>query len=110
MPGGGSVSGASGTQGALPAGHQEPATDVGISIVQDEATWRTEIALLLGSQCFPARLADLAAHLTQVHAPSRLRWRLSGVNPDTRFDSLDALIVHIDGHSKAAPWMSREPM
>lgn len=104
------MSGVNGTEGATPARDPEPATDAEISAVQDDASWRTEIAMLLGSRCFPARLADLAAHLVQVQAPSRLLWRLSGVNPDTRFDSLDALIAHIDGHSKAAPRPPREPM
>ena len=43
-------------------------------------------------------------------APSRLLWRLSGVNPDIRFTSLDALIADIDSHAKAAPLRYREPM
>lgn len=103
------MSEANGPEGALPTSHGGPAT-AEISAGQDEASWRTELALLLGSRCFPARLADMAAHLVQVQAPSRLLWRLSGVNPDTRFTSLDALIAHIDSHSKAAPRPSREPM
>lgn len=75
-----------------------------------EATWRTEMAALLGSGCFPARLADLTAHLSAVRAPSRLLWRLSGVNPDIRFDSLAALIAHIESQAQASPRLSREPM
>ncbi|MEP7332011.1 MAG: hypothetical protein ABI692_07965 [Terracoccus sp.] len=103
------MSGAGGTEGALPSRRLEGATGE-TSAAQDEAKWRTEIALLLGSRCFPARLADLAAHLAQVQAPSRLLWRLSGVNPDIRFTSLDALIADIDSHAKAAPLHYREPM
>lgn len=103
------MSGAGGTERALPSRRQERATSE-TSPALEESRWRTEIALLLGSRCFPARLADLAAHLAQVQAPSRLLWRLSGVNPDIRFTSLDALIADIDSHAKAAPLRYREPM
>ena len=75
-----------------------------------EATWRTELTALLGSGCFPARLADLSAHLVAARAPSRLLWRLSGVNPDTRFDSLAALIAHIESQGQTGLRLSREPM
>lgn len=57
-----------------------------------------------------ARLADLTAHLVAVRAPSRLLWRLSGVNPDARFDSLAALIAHIESPAQTGPRLSREPM
>ncbi len=103
------MSEAGGTERGLPSRRGEDATGE-TPAAQDEATWRTEIAMLLGSRCFPARLADLAAHLAQVQAPSRLLWRLSGVNPDIRFTSLDALIADIDSHAKAAPLPYREPM
>lgn len=103
------MSGAGGTERALPNTHQERAASE-TSAAHDEARWRTEIALLLGSRCFPARLADLASHLAQVQAPSRLLWRLSGVNPDIRFTSLDALIADIDSRARVAPLPYREPM
>ena len=103
------MSGAGGTHRARQGRSQERAASE-TSAAHDEARWRTEIALLLGSRCFPARLADLASHLAQVQAPSRLLWRLSGVNPDIRFTSLDALIADIDSHAKAAPLRYREPM
>lgn len=103
------MSEASGTERGLRARNQERATDEPPT-GQDEASWRIEIAMLLGGRCFPARLADLASHLAGVQAPSRLLWRLSGVSPDTRFHSLDALIAHIDSRSRTAPQPSREPM
>lgn len=98
---------ANGTEG--PAGH-DPPPGVEISTAPGEGTWRTELAALLGSGCFPARSADLTAHLVAARAPSRLLWRLSGVNPDTRFDSLAALIAHIEGQAHKDPRLSREPM
>ena len=87
--------------------NQAPTPD---PVAPDDATWRTEIAMVLESGCFPARLADLAAHLVAVRAPSEMLWRLSGVNPDTRFSSLEALIAHIDTQAQHAPRSPREPM
>lgn len=76
----------------------------------DEATWRLELAQLLGQQCFPARVDDLISDLALAHAPSRLRWRLARAQRGLRFASLDSLIAHLDAQRDgAAPAIPREP-
>lgn len=76
----------------------------------DEATWRLELAQLLGQQCFPARVDDLISDLALAHAPSRLRWRLARAQRGLRFASLDSLIAHLDAQRDgAAPSIPREP-
>lgn len=69
----------------------------------DEATWRGELASLLGPTTFPCTGQDATVNLLRAHAPSRLLWRLNAAPPQLRFTSLDLLIAYIDAHSNRRP-------
>lgn len=69
----------------------------------DEATWRDELANLLGPTTFPCTSQDATVNLLRAHAPSRLLWRLNAAPPQLRFTSLDSLIAYIDAHSNQQP-------
>ncbi|MEO7058414.1 MAG: hypothetical protein ABI083_01710 [Lapillicoccus sp.] len=83
-------------------GHQ-PSPD------SDEATWRDELAALLGPTTFPCTSQDATVNLLRAHAPSRLLRRLSTIPPELRFVSLDALIGDIEAHSNQQPQEQVDP-
>ncbi len=66
----------------------------------DEATWRDELAAVLGPTTFPCTSQDATVNLLRAHAPSRLLRRVSTTPPQLRFASLDSLIAYIDAHSQ----------
>ncbi len=69
----------------------------------DEATWRDELANLLGPTTFPCTSQDATVNLLRAHAPSSLLWRLNAAPPELQFASLDSLIASIDAHSNQQP-------
>lgn len=88
--------------GSVTDGHQR-------SFGSDEATWRDELAAVLGPTTFPCTNQDAKVTLLRAHAPSRLIERLATTQPELRFASLESLIDYIDAHSDQPPQEQVDP-